>query len=64
MGFHRPRYVAFDGADHTGLDVFMRCTRCGLRSVGGVECATVTDEVRAMLKQAWADGTTRKAIVR
>lgn len=63
VGLHRRRWITREGADHTGVDAYLRCTNCGLRTVNHVECPDVTAEVRAILDAEWAKGaTTREAI--
>ena len=64
IGLHRKRWRSFEGADHTGVDAYLCCTRCTLRTEQHVECHEVTPEIRRMLDGEWDAGRlTRKAIV-
>lgn len=51
--FCRPVIITREGADHVGLDAFMRCEKCGWRTMNHVECVSVTPNVRAMLSREW-----------
>jgi hypothetical protein len=54
-----PRIVTREGGDHTGVDAFMRCTRCRRRTVNHVECERVTDQVRRLLRKEWFSSRTQ-----
>lgn len=41
-----------DGADHHGLDLFVKCKDCGLRGPH-VECLEPTPELRRLVWDAW-----------
>jgi hypothetical protein len=52
----RPRVFTVEGADHTGQDAFMRCTRCHRRTTHHVECERITEKVRQILRREWFSG--------
>ncbi len=43
-----------DGADHIGVDLFVKCPDCRLRGPH-VECHRATPELRRMVWNAWND---------
>lgn len=56
-----PRIFTTEGADHTGQDAFMRCTRCTRRTAAHVECERVNEKVRQVLRDEWFSGRTVEA---
>ena len=53
----KPVVITREGADHTGLDAFLRCPDCQLTTVNYVECLRVNDSVRRILRDEWRRGT-------
>jgi len=53
-GCRHPKAGTFsrDGADHYGIDLFVKCPDCGLRGPY-VECIEVTPELKQLVWQAW-----------
>lgn len=45
-----------EGADHTGIDAYLRCPICRRRTATHVECERVTPEVRRILRGEWRPG--------
>lgn len=45
-----------EGADHTGIDAYLKCPICGKRTETHVECERVTPEIRRILKGEWRPG--------
>jgi hypothetical protein len=54
--FCRPVVVTRGGGEHTGLDAFMRCTKCGWRTVNHIECNSVSPTVAKVLRREWRYG--------
>lgn len=47
-----PQRMRREGADHHGIDVFIRCNTCG-REGPYVECVKTTPEVAKMVVDGW-----------
>lgn len=54
----RPVLRMTEGADHVGLDFFLRCPRCGTRTTHHIEGERKTPEIEAMLRREWRAGKT------
>lgn len=54
--FCKPVVVGVDGADHVGVDAYLRCTKCGWRTLYHVECVNLTPEVERILRNEWRAG--------
>lgn len=47
-----------EGADHHGIDVYLRCRRCGNRTISHIECHRVTPLIIRQLRGEWRRGAT------
>jgi len=52
----RPVLRVIDGADHVGVDFFLRCPRCQTRTTHHVEGYQPTPEIRRLLRKEWRAG--------
>lgn len=57
-----PRVFTREGGDHTGVDAYMRCTRCGERTICHVECHCPDEKVRRILRNEWFSGRTEPGL--
>ena len=49
-----PRCVTADGAEHTGIDIFVSCALCGRRGPH-IECEIFTPDLKEKVVVAWND---------
>jgi hypothetical protein len=49
-----PRLRNRDGADHTGIDVFVKCAKCGIEGPY-IECVRSDPSIRSKVTAAWND---------
>jgi hypothetical protein len=54
----RPKVYSTEGADHVGIDAFMRCPVCRRRTIYHYEYVSITPKVREFLAKEWRAGRT------
>lgn len=53
---HDLKLIGVEGAEHTGLDAFLRCEKCRSRTIAHVECERLSDDLRQILMREWRAG--------
>lgn len=52
----KPVFRMTEGADHSGMDYFMRCPKCQTRTACHVEGVRLTPKIKKMLRREWREG--------